>query len=56
MKRRLFRILYWSGFSLALVGVLLRLRSGATNLGLALAVIGVGLVISARIASAIRRF
>ncbi len=55
MKRRLFRILYWTGFLLAVAGVLLRLWPGGVKAGLALAVIGVGLLLAARIGASIRR-
>jgi drug/metabolite transporter (DMT)-like permease len=56
VKQRLFRILYWTGFLLAVAGVLLRFWPGGVKAGLALAVIGVGLLIAARIGASIRRF
>lgn len=56
MKPRLFRVLYWTGFLLAVAGVLLRLWPGGIKAGLALAVTGIGLLIAARIGAAIRRF
>lgn len=56
VKQRLFRILYWAGFLLAIAGVLLRLVPGGARVGLALAVVGVGLLVAARIGAAIRRF
>lgn len=55
VKQRLFRILYWTGFLLAVAGVLLRLWPRGMKAGLALAVIGVGLLIAARIGASIRR-
>lgn len=55
MKHRLFRVLYWTGFLLAVAGVLLRLVPSGARAGLALAVIGVGLLVAARIGAAIRR-
>lgn len=55
MKQRLFRVLYWTGFLLAVAGVLLRLLPRGAGVGLALAVVGVGLLVAARIGAAIRR-
>ncbi|HEY8055833.1 MAG TPA: hypothetical protein VIE13_07965 [Terriglobales bacterium] len=50
-----FPLLYWFGLILALIGVGLRFWMGAWGLGLALAVAGVALLLTARLTQRLRR-
>jgi type IV secretory pathway TrbD component len=53
--RVLIPLLYWVGLLIALVGVGLRFWLGEVRLGLTLALIGVALIVAARLAHALRR-
>ena len=53
--RVLIPLLYWLGLLIALVGVGLRFWLGEVMLGLAVALVGVALVVAARLAHALHR-